>query len=183
MKRICSNVVPIGSLYIGIDPGSTGALCAFIPGIEPKVQFIDFVSNMEFKDLALKIDVLLAAIGAEYVWGCLEQVQATPIMGKKSLFTFGKNIQIWYDVLNYLGIPYIEVRPQAWMNDFILLGEKREGVKINALLWERVKELCPVDTSIFFTSRGKYRDGRGAAFLLAYYLKERLRYDYQGDFK
>lgn len=158
-------------IYIGIDPGANGALCLFEP-LMNNLKFIDFKTGMKFSFLSEKVSELLADVRGE-VKACLEQVYSTPLMGKKALFSFGKNIQLWYDILDYHAIPFFEVRPQIWMRSFIPLGKGREGIKTKSLLLNVALKLAPLNASSFFTKRGRYLDGRGDAFLMAYYIYQK----------
>lgn len=107
-------------IYLGIDPGVTGAYALFdantntpvarrYPGSIPAVL-------EELKSYAIDFAVL-------------EHVHSSPIMGKKSAFSFGRNYGNWEGVLSGLGIRYIEITPQRWQKtifDSVRRGTSKE---------------------------------------------------------
>ena len=96
-------------LYVGIDPGQSGALAVIDSELYP-IKVLDF-SRIECADYlkSIKDNVALAFI---------ELVHAMPKNGVVSMFRFGENFGWWQGVLNGLDIVFHYVPPQTWMKHF-----------------------------------------------------------------
>ena len=95
-------------MYLGIDPGVTGAFA-----LMEKDQTIPYRSN--FDDIQTCIHTLRdyqTSYGIELA--AIEDVHSSPQMGVKSSFTFGKNYGEWLGALHALAIPHVLVTPRKW---------------------------------------------------------------------
>lgn len=108
------------SLYLGIDPGASGAAVV-----------IDGSGEVVYRELFAKKP--LAAIAAElranrYDLAVIEHVAAMPGQGVSSMFSFGESFGKVQGILMALEVPYVLLRPQAWQRAVGLsLPAKREG--------------------------------------------------------
>lgn len=97
-------------LYVGSDPGSTGAaavlredgriysVCRYAKATLPEIA--DY-----FRDLSTPENLLQVMT---------EQVASRPGQGVRSMFTFGRNMGHIEGILTALQIPYDMVTPQVW---------------------------------------------------------------------
>lgn len=96
------------SLYIGIDPGASGAI-AFIDEHIESAEVYDFDD-----DYALILLRQYAVEGNRPIHAVLEKVSAMPKQGVVSMFNFGVNFGIWQGRLQTLQIPFDLMTPQKW---------------------------------------------------------------------
>jgi hypothetical protein len=96
-------------IYIGIDPGKTGAI-AFIDGNQAWS-----VKNREtMHDL---VEAVRDATEGRTCTAVIEKVHSSPQMGVVSAFTFGQSYGQLEMLLTALGIRYEHVSPQKWQGD------------------------------------------------------------------
>jgi len=171
-------------MFIGIDPGGTGAIALYVPPIKarkgaPAVPHFLRVWDMPVNEITVnktkrkRIDV----IGLEQVFDniCLiddpkmvvvEQVGGMP--GQASGFAFGFGVGALHAVLIMKRLPFEIVTPGKWKKDVKAPKDKKEAAV-------RAEELFP-DARSFFRVRSNARGGkevlrhdRAEAVLLAYY--------------
>jgi hypothetical protein len=146
-----------GRLFIGIDPGASGAIAAV--DVEGRIREIhDWPGNeiaavMVFEKLYSK-RVIGAAIEANHGRGG---------MSSSSMFNFGKNEGIWRGILAAYQVPFIEVKPAQWQKGFF---KKADGKKAALNVCCR---LYPSQNKLFFGPKGGKKDGRCDALLIARY--------------
>lgn len=94
-------------LVIGIDPGSSGAIC----GIDEHGLLIHKLSGTE-KDAR----EFLCEFGSDPKdsFAYIERVHSMPKQGVSSVFKFGQSYGFLRGLLIGLGIPFEEVTPQKW---------------------------------------------------------------------
>ena len=142
-------------LYIGIDPGKTGAL-AIIDG--------ENVSVYPFDELLYQHELKIASHIPAVC--CLEHVGAKPGNGKVAMFNFGDNFGFCRGLLTAFEIPYELVRPQKWKKEFGI-SDKNQSIAVCKRLFPgvdlRPSERCKKDS-----------DDMAEALLLALYAKRRL---------
>ena len=90
-------------MYLGIDPGKTGAMAVLDKGGE-------FVEVIDFEEVLPRIRLLAKTVKFAY----LEEVHAMPGQGVSSTFTFGENSGWWKGILQAFEIPFKTIRPQDW---------------------------------------------------------------------
>jgi Holliday junction resolvasome RuvABC endonuclease subunit len=125
-------------VFIGIDPGLTGALVVLpLNGSEDRIEFYDtpiltvqsgkkLRKQMNAPAIRLMLDSILAQHGNDCL-AVIEKVSAMPSFGKTkdgeeerrtmgaaSAFNFGKGVGIWIGLLAGCQIPYAEVHPATW---------------------------------------------------------------------
>ena len=139
--------------YIGIDPGANGAVALFTPdGCEVCDYGPDAAQTV--RRWTVDYTITLAA---------LEKVNAMPGQGVKSMFNFGANFGWWRGVLDTLGIPYVEVRPQVWIKDCNVPQKKDKADKPGLAV---ARKMFPHMSD--YLGRKK-DDGRADSLLLAYW--------------
>lgn len=144
-------------IYIGIDPGKSGAMA--IIGAEGNVEVIPFD--------AVKYSLALAKLSGHSVTCCVEKVSAMPRQGVVSMFNFGHNLGVIEGLLRAYGIPYQLVPPQTWKKEFSLSSDKAKSIEV-------CQKLFP-DVSLLATERSrKPNDGMAEALLMAEYARRRM---------
>lgn len=98
-------------MYIGIDPGKTGAVAI----LDDKGNYINVLDFGQKELMSALIDY---APVVKFAY--LEKVHSMPGQGVVSTFSFGENFGWWHGVLGSLGIPYTTIRPQDWMKKYSL---------------------------------------------------------------
>lgn len=145
-------------IYIGIDPGKSGAMAVITPDTEIVFPF----------DLDEYINALEGLRGfAGDCRCCLERVGAMPGQGVTSMFHFGENYGFIQGLLTAYSIPYELVTPQRWKKAFGVTKDKNSSIDVCKRLFPSVKlrrtNRCKVD-----------HDGMAEALLMAEYARRRL---------
>jgi crossover junction endodeoxyribonuclease RuvC len=115
-------------LYIGVDPGKTGALAMIGNG---KVIYTTVMmlmgKDIDWTEMAHWIKLRLRYPDGIHpsVVACIEKVHAMPGQGVTSMFNFGFVTGGIHGVLGALDIPRYLVTPQAWKKE-ILAGTPRD---------------------------------------------------------
>jgi crossover junction endodeoxyribonuclease RuvC len=147
----------MNNVYIGIDPGKSGALA--IMHNDGEIKVIPFN--------AVHYDALLGQLKGYRAKCCVEKVGAMPGQGVVSMFNFGHNLGYIEGLLRANSIPYQLVPPQAWKKEFSLTGEKSKSIEV-------CQKLFP-DVSLLATERSrKPNDGMAEALLMAEYARRKL---------
>lgn len=111
-------------LFIGIDPGNSGAICC--------------TDNDRIGDIITTTDHPYGRVWdriTDYVYGhrciaCIEDVNAMPGQGVSSTFKFGKSYGSLLMLLAASKIPFTRVRPAMWCKEFGL--KRKTGEKSSA---------------------------------------------------
>lgn len=155
-------------IYIGIDPGQTGAMGILQPDpITEGEPYLSFVYDCpetikEMGDLIGKIHFNFPIARA-----VIEKVNAFYKSSAKSAFTFGGNFSAWQMALACFKIPYEFVTPRGWQKVIYDSAAKIPDPKKKS--FERASRLFP-DMELK-TKRGKILDGRCDALLIAEYCR------------
>jgi crossover junction endodeoxyribonuclease RuvC len=105
---------------------------------------------------------LLAPYAGNGAHVVLEESQAMPGQGVRSMFTIGVGFGLWLGILATLQLPYTRIRPAVWKRALGLLGAQKGPGKEAARL--RAQQLFPSADL-----RRKRDHGRAEALLLAWY--------------
>jgi len=143
-------------VYIGIDPGKSGAI-AYIED--------DMIVTALFDEVVYK--KILESIKGKRAVCCLERVGAMPGQGVNSMFHFGENYGFIRGLLEANEIPYQVVRPQDWKREFGVTKDKNTSIEVCKRLFPQVS-LLPTERS------RKDNDGIAEAVLMACYAQRRL---------
>lgn len=145
-------------LYIGIDPGKSGAMAIIFECIG-KTVLVPF-DEREYANI-------LRNLYGQPAKACLEHVGAMPGQGVTSMFNFGQNFGYIKGLLEAFQIPYELVRPQKWKKEFGITRDKNSSVEV-------CKRLFP-GVSLRRTERcRKDDDGMAEALLMALYAQRRF---------
>lgn len=144
-------------IYIGIDPGKSGALALLTEDGQCTV--------IPFHESAYT-EILKAASGPSSVC-CLEKVGAMPGQGVVSMFNFGHNLGYIEGLLQAFDIPYQLVPPQTWKKEFCVTSDKNTSIEVCRKLFPHVS-LLPTERS------RKPNDGMAEAVLIAEYARRRF---------
>lgn len=144
-------------VYIGIDPGLSGAIAVISPNGAYAIPF----------DEEEYVTTLKSCIDEKYaIRAVVEHVGAMPKQGVASTFKFGTNFGWIQGVLFALGIPYELVRPQKWKKEFSCTSDKNTSVSVARRLFPSV--------SLLATPRcNKPHDGMAEALLMAEYARRK----------
>jgi hypothetical protein len=168
-------------MFIGIDPGGTGAIALYVPPIKarkgaPAIPHVLRVWDMPVNEITVsktkrkRIDV----IGLERVFDdiCLiddpkmvvvEQVGGMP--GQASGFAFGFGVGALHAVLTLKRIRFEVVTPAKWKKDVKAPKDKKEAAY-------RAEEIFPDNRDLWRILKGNresLRHDRAEAVLLAYW--------------
>lgn len=147
-------------IYIGIDPGQSGA-CAILAR---KEQFVfDFEDILVINELKAYADLYHYGPANYELLAAIEKVHSMPKQGVSSSFKFGTNFGIWQGRLQALEIPYIFVTPGKWQKvvfDSMTKGDRKE------MSLDLARRLFP-----WAELHLKKHHGRAEALLIAEYLR------------
>lgn len=146
-------------IYIGIDPGKSGAMAVLAEDIELVVPF----------DVQSYKNTLGNILGSK-VFACIERVHAMPKQGTTSMFSFGENYGWIQGILWAHGIPYELVTPKVWKKEFGITSDKNTSIAVCQRLFPGVS-LLPNEMS------RKPNDGMAEAMLLAEYARRKYGED------
>ena len=99
-------------IYLGIDPGVSGAAVVICKG--KVLRMIDFTNPSE---VIAQLNEVLDFVSVDLAG--LEKVGPAPGQGGRSIFTFGENYGWWQGVLLSLNIPYQLVNPLQWQKGLV----------------------------------------------------------------
>jgi crossover junction endodeoxyribonuclease RuvC len=132
------------TVTIGIDPGITGAIAAFIDG-----ELLDVV-DMPAADGSVIAAVLRSELVDFALAGfddrptvVVEKVHAMPGNGVSSMFRFGRAVGVIEGVVGGLGWPLLWTTPQAWKKPAGLIGKDKDAARLLAI------ETWPEHAAIF----------------------------------
>lgn len=113
-------------IYLGIDPGNSGAFALLFPGKEEVYDFED-------GDTLNYLQMLSAAPRIQPVEALMERVGAMPKQGVSSTFKFATNFGRWIGRLEALDISFGFVIPRKWQGHMFGSTPKifmiRKGIK------------------------------------------------------
>jgi crossover junction endodeoxyribonuclease RuvC len=151
-------------IYIGIDPGLSGALVAITP---TSIEFHDMpvfdIGTKQQLDYANLAHILRQYSASGDVLAAIEFVAAMPGQGVSSTFKFGQCYGAALGILAALKIPYQTVAPVKWKRAFKLVGCEKDESRQRAL------ELFP---DCVAELRLKKHHGRADALLMARWLAQ-----------
>lgn len=155
-------------IYIGIDPGLTGAVAVLRPHSSevhdlPTVAAGRGTVKRELDPQGV-LRLLQAASGPDPARAVIERTSAMPGQGVASMFSMGVTRGILLASLAAAGIPYEEVAPATWKRAFNLVGADKDQSRRLAL------QIFPARA----TSLARVKDhNRAEALLLAEWLRKR----------
>lgn len=155
-------------VYIGIDPGLSGAI-GVLDNDGEIIQVFDMPVVEMHVGKSVKKQVAPQAIVAELhlfknedVHAVIEKVNAMPGQGVSSMFNFGKTAGMLEGILAGMIFPYSHVLPARWKKHFNLNASKDAAREMAMRRW-------PKNADLF---KRKRDDGRAESCLIALYFKE-----------
>jgi len=143
--------------YVGIDPGSTGAMAILGPCGADTIDFTDPSFFDRLNDREGQVHCMV------------EKVHAMPKQGVTSVFTFGTAYGKALGMLIALKVPYTLVTPQKWQKVFGISG--RKGCTKKQSL-ERARALFP---GLAASHLARVKDhNRADALLIAEYCRREM---------
>lgn len=150
-------------IYVGIDPGLTGAVAMIFPSGLLSIRDLPVMTNVKAAKNGRKRNHLNAAELAAYLHQCpleemavfVEYTQAG-MKGALANYSLGHSSGVIMGVLSALRLPYEMVRPQEWKKEFGLLKTQKEASRTYAQQLFPSAELWR-----------KKDDGRAEALLIA----------------
>lgn len=150
------------TMFIGIDPGASGAIAVFRPPAYiavfdmPTVQVTISGKSRSRIDHAGLSSIIKDHDGATLA--TIEEVSAAPGQGVTSMFTFGVAFGAVKQAVASEDVPVQMVRPQEWKAKFKLIGKDKEESRL------RASQMFPKSAHLWARKKD---DGRAEAVLLA----------------
>jgi hypothetical protein len=155
---------------VGIDVGMGGAIAILekeqVPG-EERILETAHIYDMPEKHNFRDIEKILIAIPNDEVRVIIEAQNPFPGQGVKSVYSLGWQVGYLNALLDYLKMPYEEVRSATWMKFYGLKGKKHVDGK--QALFNKAQKLYPY--AELRGPKGALKDGRVDALLIAHYCK------------
>lgn len=153
-------------LFIGIDPGLTGAVALIGEGYQEVYDTPTLMNGKRYDYDVAAMAKILASIGdgngpslQDYLV-VIERAGAMPKQGVSSTFTFGKGFGIWLGIIAAFGLPHEVISPQRWKKAMVPgSGDKDAGRLVAIRLFPKAELHL------------KKHHGRADALLLAEYAK------------
>ena len=146
-------------VYIGIDPGASGALCALLAK-QNKMIFKDTTEDPS--KLIEWIDQIKTGYNLRVIM--IEDVHSLPLVSAKSNFSFGYNLGVITTIAMACNVMVDKVPPKKWQK---FAGVKEKGPAIKKEVAEIASRLYP--NAVLHTPRGRLLDGRSDALMIAHY--------------
>lgn len=143
-------------IYLGIDVGAKGGI-SWIDG--------DKVFSEPYSDEML----ISVSRDLNNTYATVEKVHAMPLQGVSSMFTFGERYGFILGVFKAFNVPYMEVPPRTWKEEFSLIGCDKKSSII------KCKELFPNVCLLPSPRSRKESDGMAESLLIAEYGRRRLK--------
>lgn len=150
-------------VYIGIDPGKSGAL-AYIEVNDAQITG----TVMPFSESGYRF--ILRNLVETYrgnIVCAVESVSAMPGQGVTSMFNFGKGFGWILGTLEAYDVPYELIRPQKWKKEFSVTSDKNTSIAVCKRLFPHVS-LLPTERC------RKDNDGMAEALLIAEYARRKM---------
>ena len=150
-------------MLIGIDPGLGGAIAMLDhAGMLMALSDMPVLTLSTRRGMKHEYDVpglvaLLAPYRGTQTHVIIEEAQAMPGQGTRSMFTIGLGMGVWLGMLAALPLPHTRVRPATWKRA-LGLGKDKEHARLRAM------QLFPKADL-----RRKRDHGRAEALLLTWY--------------
>ena len=155
---------------IGIDPGTSGAICFFKDGkIQDVIEMPTMIDGKKNKkqvngaQIFNEISDRVKNVDKKDVKVVIEHVSAMPGQGVTSMFNFGQSFGIIKGICSAMQLSMFFVRPVKWKKYFNLINSEKDASRTRAI------EIFP-----YFSSQlSKKKDSNKAdAILIAYFYYE-----------
>lgn len=158
-------------IYVGIDPGLTGAIAAidangFLVELHD-TPILKIEVNKKKKNeyqISRMVEILRDLSKKDLSMVSLEKVHSMPKQGVVSSFSFGRGFGLWEGILSSLDMSYDLIQPQKWKKD--MLYGMPKGKDSSRL---RAQQLFPRAELHL-----KKHEGRAEALLMAEFLRRSI---------
>jgi hypothetical protein len=160
-------------VFIGIDPGASGYICA----LAPESKQVEFLSNVEKPNILFEMLTTLRK-NFNVQMAMIEDVHSIPSASAKSNFSFGWNCGLLHGILGCTGIGLDMVQPKIWQKHIgIKTPTRKKGApKIpasvrTAKMKNDVAKICErlyPEVNIR-GPKGGLKDGMSDALMIAHY--------------
>ena len=162
------------TVYIGIDPGKTGAIAVLNELDNPDLIDCPLIGKeIDIVGIIAIFENLIQYASPPKIFVAIEKAQVMPLklikkqsQGSVSMFRYGVIYGIYLGVINAFKIPFMEVHPQIWKKEFGLIKKPKESSVIVA------KQLFPQCQAGIYL---KKHHGRAEALLLAEYARRKVK--------
>ena len=129
-------------IFLGIDPGATGAVALIrsdgsVTFWDTPVVHIKSGKKTKTEMNASAASELLAGIRDESkdaVFVTIEKVSSMPGQGVASMFSFGKNFGTWLGILAALKLPYQQISPVTWKKSMMFgMPKEKDASRVKAM--------------------------------------------------
>ena len=161
-------------MYIGIDPGKTGAI-AFV-GEKVVVEDLPLDKERQINSSKLYNNIYQYYCSMEEPIEAiiLENIHASPAMGVTSSFSFGQTFGRIEGALSmFENLPIIKVAPATWKATLALNNSAWSKAEKKKRSVQKAEEIFPELKDFLYGTRGGIKDGRAEALLLAEYGRRR----------
>lgn len=151
-------------IYLGIDPGKSGALAILSSTGEAQVFDTPVISDGSRRqyDLDALSRLLTSPTPDLPIKAAIEEIGPIPKQGVVASFYMGYGLGLWHVALSMSSIPFIRVRPQVWKKEFGLIGKNKDASRLRAIeLFPQLKDQL----------KRKKDDGRAEALLIAEWMR------------
>lgn len=147
-------------VYLGIDPGSRGSLCALYE--DSTIEFMDYTENTHL------LSAWLHNIRNRHtIRMCMtEDVHSIFGVSAKSNFNFGFNVGILHGMFRTMLLPLDTIQPKAWQKHIGITAKGKDIKKEVASICTRLYPSCDI-----FGPKGGLLDGRSDSLLIATYCR------------
>jgi hypothetical protein len=164
-------------LYVGIDPGLSGAVAVLtsrgrvvVLGNTPVIKVKKGKGSKRVYCAEKMADILRALPLNRVAIVGIESVHAMPHQGVTSMFSMGRGVGTWDGIIATLGLPIEWLSPQAWQKTVIGPKlDKTQDSKNRSI--QRARELFRAQPDILAQLQTKTSDGRADALLIAEYMR------------
>ena len=147
-------------VYIGVDPGAKGALCA----LNPAGQMMAFLGTQDPKIILGWLTNLQNQKDCRVIM--IEDVHSLPGMSAKSNFQFGRAVERVNLLASLTDIPVELVQPKKWQK---FIGVTAKGKAIKTDVADIASKLYPDTQHLLYGPRGGLLDGKSDALMVAHY--------------
>lgn len=122
-------------IYIGIDPGLSGAVGVITPEYQHVFDTPTVMVNTKRKYLVGAMACLLRPFAnRQDVIVILENVHSMPKQGVSSSFSFGEGKGMWEGILGAFDMPFDLVSPQRWKKEIMAdQGKDKSAARFKAM--------------------------------------------------
>lgn len=117
------------TLYIGIDPGQSGGICAIVKQPDGSWKTSAYKMPDTEHDTNSILSNACYGVPTTHTLAMLEKVGAMPGQGVSSTFKFGKNYGFIRGLLIANKIPFLDVPPRTWQKGLSIQPKGKEESK------------------------------------------------------